>query len=306
MRTKSLFYIALIVLFAASVFLSCEGNRRGDKYSRIEYDSIVVAKQIPLLVENDTTLPFADVTVSFTYPVKFRDAESLARLEQIFKGTFFGDMEYDSLPPKEAMDRYVSNYSERYKSLSNFYYEDMARLENNIPTWYWYYMSTNNKILFQNDSILSCAVEYSDYEGGAHGSYRIIYTNIDLNELVTISEEDLFVPDYFKRLTDKIVQSLMKQYDAESPNSLLTNGFFTIEDIVPNNNFWLSDNGIHYSYNEYEIAPYAMGVIDVVVPYSELTEIISPNGIIARYFTDKRQEYISIIGKLDKKNKVGQ
>jgi hypothetical protein len=86
----------------------------------------------------------------------------------------------------------------------------------------------------------------------------------------------------------------------------LTNGFFTIEDIVPNNNFWLSDNGIHYSYNEYEIAPYAMGVIDVVVPYSELTEIISPNGIIARYFTDKRQEYISIIGKLDKKNKVGQ
>lgn len=286
MRTNSLYYIALLVLVTTSVFVSCEGNRRGGKSSLIEYDSIVVKQHIPLLVENDTTLPFADVNVSFVYPVKFRDAESLARLEQIFKGTFFGDMLYDSMTPQEAMDQYISDYSERYKSLSNLYYEDKARLDGKTPSWYWYYMNTNNKILFQNDSILSYAVEYSDYEGGAHGSYNIIYTNIDLNQLVTVSEEDLFVPDYYKRLKDKIVQSLMKQYDAEVPDSLLMRGFFTIEDIVPNNNFWLSDSAIHYSYNQYEIAPYSMGVIDVAVPYSELNNIVIPDGIITRYFSD--------------------
>ena len=288
MRINSFFYTALLVLSATSILASCEGNRRGSKYSRIVYDSIVVIKQIPLLAENDTTLPFADVNISFTYPTKFRDAESLARLEQIFKGTFFGDMEYDSMTPQEAMDQYLSNYIERYKSLSNFYYEDLARLGENMPSWYWYYMNTNNKILFQNDSILSYAVEYSDYEGGAHGSYNIVYTNIDLNELVTLSEEDLFIPDYFNRLTDRIVKSLMKQYEAESPDSLLTSGFFTIEDIVPNNNFWLSNDGIHYSYNQYEIAPYSMGVIDVVVPFSELEDIILSDGIIARYFKDNK------------------
>ena len=288
MRTNSLFYTAILVLIVTSILASCEGNRRGGKSTRIEYDSIVYADHIPLLIENDTTMPFADVNISFTYPTKFRDAESLARLEQIFKGTFFGDIEYDSMTPQEAMDQYVSNYTERYKSLSNYYYEDLARLESNIPTWYWYYMQTSNKILFENDSILSYAVEYGDYEGGAHGSYSIIYTNIDLNELVTISEEDLFVPDYYRRLTDKIVKSLMKQYDVDNPDSLLSNGFFTIEDIVPNNNFWLSDDGINYSYNQYEIAPFSMGVIDVLVPYSELGDIILPDGIIARYFKDNR------------------
>ena len=87
-------------------------------------------------------------------------------------------------------------------------------------------MNTSNKILFQNDSLLSYVVEYSDYEGGAHGSYRITYTNIDLNELVTSSEEDLFVPGYYKELTDKILQSLMKEYDAEIPDSLLMRGFY--------------------------------------------------------------------------------
>ena len=288
MRTNSYIFTALLVLFVTSIFASCEGNRRGGKSTRIEYDSIVFAEHIPLLIENDTTLPFSDVRISFIYPTKFRDEESRARLEQIFKGTFFGDIVYDSMTPQEAMNQYIDIYSERYKSLSNLYYEEIARLEDNSPSWYWYYMNLNNKILFQNDSILSYAVEYSDYEGGAHGSYNIMYTNIDLNELVTISEEDLFVPNYYNSLTDNIVKSLMKQYDAEIPDSLLMRGFFTIDDIVPNNNFWLSDSGIHYSYNQYEIAPYSMGVIDVVVPYSEISDIILPDGIIARYFSNNR------------------
>lgn len=288
MKTNSFFYTALLVLFAASILVSCDGSRSGGNSTGIVYDSIVVSKQIPLLAEIDSTLPYADVNISFTYPTRFRDAESLARLEQIFKGTFFGDMAFDSMTPQAAIDNYVNDYTERYKSLSNMYYEDKLRLGDNTPSWYWYYMNTKNKILFENDSLLSYAVEYSDYEGGAHGSYNIIYTNIDLNELVTISEEDLFVPDYFRKLTDKIVNTLMKQYNAEVPDSLLMSGFFTIEDIVPNNNFWLSNESIHYSYNQYEIAPYSMGVIDVVVPYTELEDIILPDGIIARYFTNSK------------------
>ena len=153
-----------------------------------------------------------------------------------------------------------------------------------MPSWYWYYMNNRNKVLFQNDSLLSYAIEYSDYEGGAHGSYRISYANIDLNGLVTLSEEDLFTPGYFKPLTEKIVERLMLKYDAPAADSLLMRGFFTIEDIVPNNNFWLDAENIHYSYNQYEIAPYAMGVIDVSVPYTDLSDILLPDGFIARVF----------------------
>lgn len=291
MRTKTRFTLSasIILLFLGSgLLVNCTGTGKGGaKPTEIEFDSIVVARHIPLLQENDTTLPYADVNISFTYPVKFRDSESLARLQQILKGTFFADSDYDSLSPQEAIDRYLNEYTERYQSLSNRYYEDKARIEEKMPSWYWYIMNNSNKILFQNDSLLSYAVEYSDYEGGAHGSYRITYTNIDLNGLVTLSEEDLFVPGYFKPLTEKIVARLMKDYEAEIPDSLLQRGFFNIEDITPNNNFWLDKENIHYSYNQYEIAPYAMGVIDVKVPYSELSDIILPDGIIARYFQEK-------------------
>jgi hypothetical protein len=265
--------------------ISCHEGRGGGKSLKIEYDSIVVNQRIPLLQANDTTLPSAEVELSFTYPVKFRDTESLARLQQIFKGTFFGDTSFDSITPQEATERFMADYTTRYESLSNSYYEDKARLEGEMPLWYWYFMHIKNRILFQDESLLSYAVEYSDYEGGAHGSYRILYTNINLDELNTISEEDLFMPDYYKPLTEKIIQRLMDQYDAIEPDSLLMRGFFTIEDIVPNNNFWLNEEGIHYTYNQYEIAPYSMGVIDVTVPYSDLTEILQPETIISGYLT---------------------
>ncbi len=267
-----------------ALFVTCTESGGGRGSAKIDFDSIVVKQRIPLLQENDTTLPFADAEVTFIYPLKFRDAESLTRLQQIFVGTVFGDTAADTLSPREAVNRYMEEYTTRYEALSNNFYQDKARLNGEVPAWYWYTMSNRNRILFQNDSLLSYAVEYSDYEGGAHGSYRITYINIDLNDLTTLSEEDLFVPDYFKPLTEKIVHQLMKKYDAGEPDSLLMRGFFTLEDIMPNNNFWLNGEGIHYSYNQYEIAPYTMGVINVTIPYSELTDILLPDGIIPGFF----------------------
>ncbi len=288
MKPNHFNFFAVILLLGASLWGSCTGRGGSGRSSDIRFDSIVVQQQIPLLQTSDTTLPYADVKVAFTYPSKFRDAESLKRLQQIFQGTFFGDIQYDSMTPKEAMDHYMEEYTRRYRSLSGSYEEDKRRLEGETPAWYWYAMSNSNKLLFQNDSLLSYAVEYSDYEGGAHGSYRITYTNIDLNRLVTLSEEDLFVPDYYKPLTEKIVHGLMKSFHVNEPDSLLNKGFFTIEDIVPNNNFWLNDEGIHFAYNQYEIAPYSMGVINVTLPYSELRDILLPDGIISRYFLPKK------------------
>lgn len=156
-----------------------------------------------------------------------------------------------------------------------------------MPMWYWYSMYLSNKILFQNDFLLSYAVENSIYEGGAHGSHNVTYTNIDLERLVTLSEEDIFVPGYFKPLAEKIVNQLMLIYQVNEPDSLLEKGFFNIEDIVPNNNFYLNEEGIHYAFNQYEIAPYVMGEINVTVPYSDLEDILLPNGIVTRFFSNK-------------------
>jgi hypothetical protein len=278
----SAIYLLVQIVFVSSI-ISCHG-RHSKSYNKVVFDSIVLKQQIPLLHTLDSTLPFADVQVSFTYPVKYRDDSQLVRLQQIFTGTFFSDIELDKLSPELALDTYLFRYVEEYKLLSNNYYEDKARLGDSMPMWYWYSMYLSNKILFQNDFLLSYAVENSIYEGGAHGSHNVTYTNIDLERLVTLSEEDIFVPGYFKPLAEKIVNQLMLIYQVNEPDSLLEKGFFNIEDIVPNNNFYLNEEGIHYAFNQYEIAPYVMGEINVTVPYSDLEDILLPNGIVTRFF----------------------
>lgn len=283
MKKSSIVLVAVLALITPMLF-SCKDKKTTGESTKITFDSIVVEKQIPLLVENDTTLPHADVKVSFTYPVSFRNDEDVARLQQIFLGTFFGDVAYDTLSPADAVNKYIADYTDEYKKLSNDFYEEKNRLEGKTPQWYWYYMYNSNKILHRHDSIISYAVEYADYTGGAHGSYRVTYTNIDLNELATISEEDIFIPDYYNPLTKKIVNRLMQDHNVTEPDSLLRRGFFAVEDIMPNNNFWLNEEGIHYAYNQYEIAPYASGVIEVTIPYSDLTDILLPDGIVSRYF----------------------
>lgn len=285
--SKNSIVLSIIVAFAfVGAFVSC---KKTTEFTKIDFDSIVVDKRIPLLLESDTTLPFADVNVKLIYPKKFRNEEDLARLQQIFLGTFFGEPVYDSMSPQQAMNNYITKYTDDYKDLSNAYYNDKIRLKGEMPNWYWYSMSRLNKIVFQNDSLLAYAVEYSDYTGGAHGSYRLVYINIDLNNLVTLSEEDLFKPDYYKLLTDKLINNLMKQYNVSTPDSLVMHGFLTVDEIMPNNNFYLNDKGINYAYNQYEIAPYSMGVINITVPYSELEDILIPDGIITRFFLNNEK-----------------
>ncbi|MDO5665244.1 MAG: DUF3298 domain-containing protein [Bacteroidia bacterium] len=279
--------IILFVIFFGTLF-SCK--KTAQTSTKIVFDSIVVKEQIPLLETNDTTLPFADVKMSFIYPIKFRNNEGLARLQQIFTGTFFNNLDLDSLLPKEAINAYISDYKEDYKSLSNDYYDEKNRLpKDETPMWYWYYMYHTNKIIFENDSLLSYAIEYSDYTGGAHGSHRITYINIDLDELVTVSEEDIFIPNYKKKLTDIIISQLMDQHNVTAPDSLINIGFFNLDEVFPNNNFWLSDKGIHYSYNQYEIAPYSMGVIDVDIPYEKLSAILKPDNVIQKFFPEREK-----------------
>ena len=280
--TKKILFIATIVLFLGINLVSCIKDK--SKENDVEFDKLEFNDKVFLLSVNDTTLPFSEVKIEFTYPEKFNNKEDLSRLQQIFTGTFFNDETYDSLSPKDALDKYIDNYSIEYRELTNDYNDAKARLGGEeTPSWYWYYLNISNEILFKDANILSYSVEHSDYTGGAHGSLRVLYYTIDLKEITTISQEDIFIPNYQKFLTSKIVEKLMEKYHFDSPEKLIEEGFFDINEISPNNNFWMNNQGVHYIFNQYEIAPYSMGPIDVSIPFEELTSIIIPESLATKY-----------------------
>lgn len=282
--------IALTIILASIMSLtlhSCIDRTQLSK-DEVVLDSLIFKDKVYLLEQVDTLLPYADVNINFKYPAKFRDKESLTRLQQIVTGTFFNNIYLGEFPPKEAFDTFVEEYKEEYKSLSNDYYNDMRQLEDgNVPNWYWYSRYMKNNVVYNDSKLLSMSAEQYDYTGGAHGSFVVLYTNIDLDELVTISEEDIFKPNYQKPLAEIIVNRLMTEHKVDTREGLLEIGFFDINEIFPNNNFWISDKGIHYAFNQYEIAPYVMGVIEVFIPYKDLEEVLNPNTVIKHLLEEK-------------------
>ena len=131
--------LALVALFATSCF---------NKEKGIKFDNLAIKEQVYLFADNDTTKPFANVEIDFTYPKNYKSKEDLLKLQKIFIGTFFNDMSYDSLSPKEALNAYFDKYTNDYRDLGNQYYEDISNLEgDNPPSWYWYQLFKSNKIL---------------------------------------------------------------------------------------------------------------------------------------------------------------
>jgi hypothetical protein len=279
MRKNILVIITSIVL-AGLFVISCT-----KKSSKLEFDNISLNKKIYLFPDNDTTKPFADVEIELNYPKSFRNKEDLARLQEIFNGTFFNEESYGYLSANEALDLYLEKYTEEYREIGNQYYQDMENLEgDNQPSWYYYQLHKSNEILYEDENILSYSVDHATYTGGAHGSLQVLYYTIDLNSLTTITEEDIFTPNYHQFLTTKIIENLMKNYEVNTPEELINEGFFDVNDIAPNSNFWLNNEGVHYIYNQYEIAPYSMGPIEVTIPYEDIQSIIIPESIAGKQF----------------------
>ena len=263
-RNKVVF--SVLVLLLGIGLVSCVQDK--SKMNNIEFDKLEIKEKVSLLSVNDTTLPFSDVKFEYKFPVKFNNKEDISRLQQIFSGTFFNDESYDSLAPQEALDEYLKNYTAEYRTLVDQYNQDKANLESDqMPSWYWYYHYINNEILFNDKNIVSYSVEHSDYTGGAHGSLHVLFYTIDLNNITTITQEDIFQPNYHNFLTSKIIEKLMEKYDVSKAEQLIDEGFFDINDIAPNDNFWLSDEGVHYVYNQYEIEPYYICTIEFSIRF---------------------------------------
>lgn len=277
---KNILYIITSIVLAGLFVISCT-----KKSSKLEFDNISLNKKIYLFPDNDTTKPFADVEIELNYPKSFRNKEDLARLQEIFNGTFFNEESYGYLSANEALDLYLEKYTEEYREIGNQYYQDMENLEgDNQPSWYYYQLHKSNEILYEDENILSYSVDHATYTGGAHGSLQVLYYTIDLNSLTTITEEDIFTPNYHQFLTTKIIENLMKNYEVNTPEELINEGFFDVNDIAPNSNFWLNNEGVHYIYNQYEIAPYSMGPIEVTIPYEDIQSIIIPESIAGKQF----------------------
>lgn len=213
-----------------------------------------------------------DVTIHFLYP------KTDTTLQQLFCKTFFGE-DYARLLPSEAMKRYVEEVKSEYlfggDSLG-FTSGELAEMKSGL--------SLQNKIHYSDSLVLAIEKNlYTHSAGAIHGLQGLGYYNIGLQGKEILSEGDIFVDGYVPELT-KIIQShLLKTYGKQTAQELEESEGIYISDLTPNDNFAIGPKGLTYCYNPYEIAPYAVGIIQIFIPYEALTELLRPGSILHHY-----------------------
>ena len=124
-------------------------------------------------------------------------------------------------------------------------------------------------------------VNFENYTGGAHGAHAYNHFVIDLKNGKKLKEEDIFIDSYQEQLAAILVAQIAKQNNVTDPKELENMGFFSVDEIYPNNNFLIDETGITYTFNEYEIAAYVVGPIHVHIPFEDVQLLLKQDSPIA-------------------------
>lgn len=270
----------LVVLFLISVFVSgCNIGTKKTTDNDVTFDSISVDKTYHLL-ENPEN-PNCNLQINFTYPAKYDNKDILKKIQQQFVYSYFGDG-YENLSPEEATAKYTEDYLNNYKDLEDEYKAEVAKAdETPVGAWFSYFEMSSDDIAYNKNDILSYTVNFENYTGGAHGAHSFTNHVIDMKTGNLIKEDDIFIEGFQEDLAQILIDRIAKQNTVENPKELENIGFFSIDEIFPNGNFLIDDNGITYTFNEYEIAAYVVGTTNVHLPYEEIQYLLKKESPIA-------------------------
>ncbi len=277
LKHSPLFLFLTIIAFATS----CSLKNGSNEVNPVTFDSISVDRSCHLFDIEEN--PACSLKLNFIYPEKYADAAILKKIQSAFVDQYFGD-EFADLSPQQAIKKYEEEYLKNYKTLEPDYLAEVKRAKKNnqsVGSWFNYYETSFNEILFNKQDIISTSVYFENYTGGAHGAHALKNHVIDLSTGNAVTEAMIFVEDYQDTLTQLIIATIAKDKQAKDIKELENMGYFSIDEVYPNNNFWVNDKGITYTYNEYEIAAYVVGRTNVFIPYSELKLILKPESPIS-------------------------
>ncbi len=265
---------------AVGLLSACGSDAKKVKENDIRFDTMALKESYH--IKNIETNPGCSLQINFVFPVEYQNQQVLKAVQQQFVRAFLGD-DYMQSSPREAVNQYAENYLNDFKKRETDFESDVEE-HGSEPNdeWYSSYEILSDSIYYNQNDLLSMVVlkEY-DTGGAAHNAHH--YTNrvIDLRTGERVMEAAVFIEDYQDDLAKIIVDAIALYNNVDKVSDLENIGFFNINEIYPNKNFYVDEVGITYTFNEYEIAAYVVGATSVRIPYEKIRHLLRKESPIA-------------------------
>src|SRR5690606_2206218 len=159
--------------------------------------------------------------------------------------------------------RYFADYRKENAEIV----KDYAGRKEDYPYHLHYDATTHYSIRYNENGWVVIEQAYFSYTGGAHGNYGSFFSNYDVAGKKKWTLQDVVVADSAS-LQQLLEQQFRKDYHLPAPKPL-TEWLFE-KHLAVTDNFYLNEKGLNFLYNPYEVAPYAVGQIEVFIPYTLL------------------------------------
>ncbi len=180
----------------------------------------------------------------------------------VYWGVSFGDSTLPNIQvaADSFMTQYVAFRKEVPESAQYWYLEESVSANQDHP------------------KIINIASGNSSFMGGAHPNSYLEYFNISRETGDTLSLGNIFSAGFEKKLNELVDAAFRKANNLKPGDNLQDKGGLFENKITFNYN-WLvnKDGSLTFYYNQYEIAPYAAGPIEVTLTKEEITPLLAPN-----------------------------
>lgn len=141
------------------------------------------------------------------------------------------------------------------------------------------YLEISYNIEHADENVISIGFFASTYTGGAHPNHYSFPLNFDVKNNRELKLADLFKPNsgYLEKIADYCIKDLAVKLGDGSDDEWIRGG---AEAKAENYRSWnLSRRGLIVNFDPYQVASYAAGPQEVLVPFSELKEIIRADSV---------------------------
>lgn len=273
----------LLPLTVAAVTLwmlaGCGSRPKQDTRGTLAFETFLIDTVCPLIEASDG--PRCHFRLSMECPAATVD-ESLRRVvDEFVVGLYFQD-DYAGSSAREAACRYRDAYLDAYlkegSGVSELYGGDIQA----ATTWMSYEEVSSGRVVYNDGTLLSYSVRYESYRGGAHGNTIVSNRVLDLATGCIVALGDIFDESDMERVAVLLRERLASNYGCATIDELAEmQPFFSPREIDLTDNFYIDDQGITWQYSPYEIAPYALGVVTVTLPWVSVAPYVEEGSPVA-------------------------
>lgn len=247
--------LVIILIISTLVLFSCKNET--NKEASLTFTEYSTSEKIHLF--GNENYPAFDLDARIKLP---EDKITYQGLMQAMMKTYFDSLYLPQKTAQENLEALAQVTISDYRAI-----EQELQLDSmDIGSSYNWEMIENNQILNQNEHFVSFVNEVFSFTGGAHGNTIRNHYVYDLKNDGILQAKDILK----LKQCEGIIE--LQKKAAEKAGLVLDEIF--IGGFRCSSNFYLIEEGIIFHYDQYEIASYADGPIDIFISFTEIAPFL--------------------------------